>query len=63
MLRESGGIEKIGSISWELVLCLLAAWAFVFISLYKGVKSSGKVCLCHFMFISYILYLCNVNTV
>ena len=43
VLNESKGIEDIGTISWELALCLLAAWIFVFVSLYKGVKSSGKV--------------------
>ena len=43
VLKESKGIEDIGTISWELALCLLAAWIFVFVSLYKGVKSSGKV--------------------
>ena len=43
VLKESKGVEDIGTISWELALCLLAAWIFVFVSLYKGVKSSGKV--------------------
>ncbi|XP_029687048.1 sodium- and chloride-dependent GABA transporter 3-like [Takifugu rubripes] len=43
MLRMSGGIEELGSVSWELVLCLLACWVFCFFSIWKGVRSSGKV--------------------
>ncbi|XP_067939588.1 sodium- and chloride-dependent glycine transporter 2-like [Watersipora subatra] len=43
VLNESEGIEKLGTVSWELALCLIAAWVLVILSLYKGVKSSGKV--------------------
>lgn len=32
-----------GEMHWELVLCLLAAWVIVCLSLIKGVQSSGKV--------------------
>lgn len=32
-----------GSLRWQLVLCLLAAWIVVCLSLIKGVQSSGKV--------------------
>lgn len=37
------GIEDLGGIRWQLVLCLLAAWLIIFFCLFKGVKSSGKV--------------------
>lgn len=43
VLNESDGIERIGGVSWELVLCLIATWILVYLSLYNGVKSSGKV--------------------
>ncbi|XP_029687052.1 sodium- and chloride-dependent betaine transporter-like isoform X1 [Takifugu rubripes] len=43
MLGMSGGIEHLGSVRWELVLCLLACWVFCFFSIWKGVRSSGKV--------------------
>merc|ERR1712165_648881 len=32
-----------GTVSWQLVLCLIAGWTIVCLSLIKGVQSSGKV--------------------
>ncbi|XP_068195959.1 sodium- and chloride-dependent GABA transporter 3-like [Antennarius striatus] len=43
VLGLSGGIEELGSIRWELTLCLLIAWIFCYFCIWKGVKSSGKV--------------------
>lgn len=43
MLGMSGGIEELGSVRWELALCLLACWGVCYFSIWKGVKSSGKV--------------------
>ncbi|CAF97747.1 unnamed protein product [Tetraodon nigroviridis] len=43
MLRMSRGIEEVGSVSWELLLCLLASWVFCYFSIWKGVRSTGKV--------------------
>ncbi|XP_061682411.1 sodium- and chloride-dependent GABA transporter 2-like [Syngnathoides biaculeatus] len=43
VLKISGGIEEIGSIRWELLLCLLAMWVVCYFSIWKGVKSTGKV--------------------
>ncbi|XP_043210928.1 sodium- and chloride-dependent neutral and basic amino acid transporter B(0+)-like isoform X1 [Amphibalanus amphitrite] len=40
MLDEPGDI---GSMNWQLALCLLLSWIIVFFCLMKGVKSSGKV--------------------
>ncbi|XP_056277481.1 sodium- and chloride-dependent betaine transporter-like [Pseudoliparis swirei] len=42
-LGVSGGIEELGSVRWELALCLLACWVFCYFSIWKGVRSSGKV--------------------
>ncbi|KAM4604718.1 sodium- and chloride-dependent GABA transporter 3-like [Polymixia lowei] len=42
-LSISGGIEELGSVRWELALCLLACWTFCYFSIWKGVRSSGKV--------------------
>ncbi|KAM4723188.1 LOW QUALITY PROTEIN: sodium- and chloride-dependent glycine transporter 2 [Rhinophrynus dorsalis] len=46
MLKISAGIEFPGEIRWPLVLCLLLAWAIVYASLAKGIKTSGKFILC-----------------
>jgi solute carrier family 6 (neurotransmitter transporter, taurine) member 6 len=39
----TAGIGDAGDIRWELVACLVVAWLLVYFSLWKGVKSSGKV--------------------
>jgi hypothetical protein len=33
-----------GNVRWHLALCLLLAWAVVFVCIIKGIKSAGKVC-------------------
>ncbi|XP_028283223.1 sodium- and chloride-dependent GABA transporter 3-like [Parambassis ranga] len=43
VLAMSGGIEDLGTVSWELALCLLVCWMFCYFSIFKGVRSSGKV--------------------
>ena len=43
MLDISDGIEDIGSVKWQLALCLLLCWIIVFVCLAKGIKSQGKV--------------------
>jgi len=35
--------DGLGKPDWKLTLCLLFAWTAIFLSLVKGVKSSGKV--------------------
>ncbi|KAM8756604.1 sodium- and chloride-dependent GABA transporter 2-like [Acanthopagrus schlegelii] len=42
VLRISTGIEAIGSIQWDLCLCLLLAWIICYFCVWKGVKSTGK---------------------
>uniref|UniRef100_A0A8C5AKH2 Transporter n=1 Tax=Gadus morhua TaxID=8049 RepID=A0A8C5AKH2_GADMO len=42
-LSISGGIGELGSVRWDLALCLLACWTFCYFSIWKGVRSSGKV--------------------
>ena len=35
--------DNVGSVRWQMVLCLLGAWVIVCLCLIKGVQSSGKV--------------------
>ncbi|XP_078682720.1 sodium-dependent proline transporter-like isoform X1 [Branchiostoma floridae x Branchiostoma belcheri] len=43
VLHLSKGIDQMGTVRWDLALCLLLAWVIVGACLIKGVKSSGKV--------------------
>ncbi|KAG7472928.1 hypothetical protein MATL_G00114140 [Megalops atlanticus] len=43
VLSISSGIEEVGSLKWDLALCLLAVWVICFFCIWKGVKSTGKV--------------------
>uniref|UniRef100_A0A8C8SAH0 Transporter n=1 Tax=Pelusios castaneus TaxID=367368 RepID=A0A8C8SAH0_9SAUR len=43
VLKISDGIQHIGSLHWELALCLLLAWIICYFCIWKGVKSTGKV--------------------
>ena len=45
MLDISEGIHDIGTIRWELASCLLLAWSLVYLALWRGIKSIGKVVL------------------
>ncbi|XP_076000662.1 solute carrier family 6 member 4a [Genypterus blacodes] len=39
----SPGLHDLGSLSWQLALCLLFIFTIVYFSIWKGVKTSGKV--------------------
>lgn len=43
-LQRSSGLDETGRIVWYLALCLLLSWMIVGAALFKGIKSSGKVC-------------------
>ncbi|MBN3295131.1 S6A13 protein, partial [Amia calva] len=43
VLNISSGVDEVGSLRWELALCLLLAWIICYFCVWKGVKSTGKV--------------------
>lgn len=43
VLRISDGIDEVGEVRWQLVLCLLLCWIIVFLVLIKGIATLGKV--------------------
>ncbi len=43
ILEITDGIHDLGGFKWELLISLFAAWVIVFLCLFKGVKTSGKV--------------------
>ncbi|XP_049762925.1 sodium-dependent dopamine transporter isoform X1 [Schistocerca cancellata] len=42
-LHESGGLHDLGQIKWDIALCLLAVYFICYLSLWKGISTSGKV--------------------
>ncbi|XP_036392436.1 sodium- and chloride-dependent GABA transporter 2-like [Megalops cyprinoides] len=43
VLRISRGIEEVGSVQWEVLLCLIVMWVICYFCIWKGVRSTGKV--------------------
>lgn len=42
-LHKSAGLKNVGGVRWQLMLCLFLIFTIVYFSLWKGVKTSGKV--------------------
>ncbi|CAN9513221.1 unnamed protein product [Ophioblennius macclurei] len=63
LLEKTNGIEEAGGLRWELFGCLLAAWVIVYFSIFKGVKSSGKVVYFTAVFPYFILFSLLINNV
>lgn len=42
-MQKGNGLDDMGPIKWELALCVFAVFLLVYFSLWKGVKSTGKV--------------------
>uniref|UniRef100_A0AAQ4RAU6 Transporter n=1 Tax=Gasterosteus aculeatus aculeatus TaxID=481459 RepID=A0AAQ4RAU6_GASAC len=43
VLNLTGSVHELGSVRWELALCLLLSWIICYFCVWKGVKSTGKV--------------------
>lgn len=43
VLQITDSINDMGGLRVELVFCLIIAWILVYLCLFKGIKSSGKV--------------------
>ncbi|XP_062340807.1 sodium- and chloride-dependent GABA transporter 1-like [Osmerus eperlanus] len=43
LLEITEGIERVGSLRWELFGVLLLVWLIIYLCIFKGVKSTGKV--------------------
>uniref|UniRef100_A0A8C7XD93 Solute carrier family 6 member 4b n=1 Tax=Oryzias sinensis TaxID=183150 RepID=A0A8C7XD93_9TELE len=42
-IHKSSGLKNVGGVRWQLLLCLFLIFTIVYFSLWKGVKTSGKV--------------------
>ncbi|XP_049599566.1 sodium- and chloride-dependent GABA transporter ine [Syngnathus scovelli] len=43
MLQQTTGIEEAGVVRWDLMLILMLAWILIYLCIFKGTKSTGKV--------------------
>ena len=43
VLGISNSLTEVGTIKWDLALCLLFAWLVILICIWNGIKTSGKV--------------------
>uniref|UniRef100_A0A8C9SP83 Transporter n=1 Tax=Scleropages formosus TaxID=113540 RepID=A0A8C9SP83_SCLFO len=63
VLERTAGVGDPGTIRWELILLLLVAWILVYLSIFKGVKSTGKVVYFTALFPYVILVALLINNV
>lgn len=63
MLEQTGGVEDAGEMRWELFLILILAWILIYLCIFKGVKSTGKVVYFTALFPYVILIALLVNNV
>ncbi|KAK3707304.1 hypothetical protein QZH41_014810 [Actinostola sp. cb2023] len=43
VLNISGGLDEVGTINWQMALCLLLGWVVCYLCVWKGVKSTGRI--------------------
>jgi SNF family Na+-dependent transporter len=61
VLRKSPTINETGALVWPLVLALLISWIMCFLSLFRGVKLSGKIGYFTAIFPYFVLILLGVR--
>ncbi|XP_073322135.1 sodium- and chloride-dependent GABA transporter 1 isoform X2 [Pagrus major] len=63
LLEKTNGIDEAGGIRWELFGLLLFSWVIVYLCIFKGVKSTGKVVYFTAVFPYFILFALLINNV
>ncbi|XP_040011434.1 sodium- and chloride-dependent GABA transporter 1 isoform X2 [Xiphias gladius] len=63
LLQKTSGIEEVGGLHWELFGYLFIAWVIVYLCIFKGVKSTGKVVYFTAVFPYFILLALLINNV
>ena len=46
-MHKSTGLEDLGSLKWQMIICLVVIFITVYFALWKGIKSTGKVIFFH----------------
>ncbi|XP_054905309.1 sodium- and chloride-dependent GABA transporter ine [Poeciliopsis prolifica] len=63
LLGKTSGIEEAGGLQWEAFGCLLLSWIIIYLCIFKGVKSTGKVVYFTAVFPYFILFALLINNV
>ncbi|XP_076853954.1 sodium- and chloride-dependent GABA transporter 1 isoform X2 [Brachyhypopomus gauderio] len=63
LLEMTEGIQEVGGMRWELFGLLVLAWVIVYLCIFKGVKSTGKVVYFTATFPYFMLFALLVNNV
>uniref|UniRef100_A0A3Q2PLJ1 Si:ch211-225b11.1 n=1 Tax=Fundulus heteroclitus TaxID=8078 RepID=A0A3Q2PLJ1_FUNHE len=63
LLEKTGGIDEAGGLQWEVFGCLLLSWVIIYLCIFKGVKSTGKVVYFTAVFPYFILFALLINNV
>ncbi|XP_070992609.1 sodium- and chloride-dependent GABA transporter ine-like [Oncorhynchus clarkii lewisi] len=63
LLEITNGIEEAGGLRWELFGLLILAWVIVYLCIFKGVKSTGKVVYFTATFPYFMLFVLLINNV
>ncbi|XP_041854310.1 sodium- and chloride-dependent GABA transporter ine [Melanotaenia boesemani] len=63
LLEKTSRIEEVGGLHWELSGYLLISWIIVYLCIFKGVKSTGKVVYFTAVFPYFILFALLINNV
>ncbi|XP_030648789.1 sodium- and chloride-dependent GABA transporter ine [Chanos chanos] len=63
VLERTNGVDETGAMRWELFFLLLVAWILVYLCIFKGVKSTGKVVYFTALFPYVILIALLINNV
>ncbi|XP_065107227.1 sodium- and chloride-dependent GABA transporter ine [Paramisgurnus dabryanus] len=63
VLERTGGVEETGYLRWELFLLLMLSWILVYLCIFRGVKSTGKVVYFTALFPYVILLALLINNV
>lgn len=60
-VQASSHIGSAGVFNWKMFLCLFAAWVLIYLCLFRGIESSGKVLYVHLIVLCLCGTMCNVQ--
>ncbi|KAM4745828.1 sodium- and chloride-dependent GABA transporter ine [Anableps anableps] len=63
LLEKTSGIHEAGSLQWEVFGCLLLSWIIIYLCIFKGIKSTGKVVYFTAVFPYFVLFALLINNV